>query len=317
MAAMITCPGRLGQRRTWPPRFTLTPLRAFGAVLLSLVACGGEPPTDSPPTIAPPGKRSTVDRPAEVSAPQIHLIYMIPSDGVDVGYDTTGAIAGSVGHFQYWLIGKTGLMLRPDIYQDRLDISFLKSTRSDAANAAHGTQMLSRLYAEVRAAGFDDPDTKYLIYYDGTNRLTCGEAMQGGPAAVLYLKGSVDGRSCGDGFSLGHGPRPGFWEFAMLHEVIHTLGMVDSDAPHHYDSSPWHVQDAADLMHSGGGLWTPTLLDRDNDDYYGLAVPAGVRNLMNDPILVPAPQATVALAQARMTPPPALPPFIHHVSRFR
>lgn len=313
---MSPCPGRLGHRRSPPAGLGHAPRRGWGAILLSLAACGGGPPTDAPPIIAPPGKRSTVDRPAEETGSQIHLIYMIPSDGLDVGYDTTGAIAGSVGHFQYWLIGKTGLMLRQDMYQHRLDISFMKSKRSDRENAAYGTQMLSRLYAEVRGAGFDEADTKYLIYYDGTNRLACGEAIQGGPAAVLYLKGSVDGHSCGDGFSLGHGPRPGFWEFAMLHEVIHTLGMVDDGAPNHYAGSPWHVQDDADLMHGGGGLWTPSLLDRDNDDYYGVAVPSGVRNLMNDPILVPVPQSTAALAKAQMAPPPPLPPFIHHVIQF-
>ena len=60
------------------------------------------------------------------------------------------------------------------------------------------------------------------------------------------------------------------------------------------------------------GLAAITLIDRNNDDYYGLAVPAGVRNLMNDPILVPAPNLVSERVAALETSAP-LPPFVHHV----
>lgn len=287
-------------------------IAGFGFLISLIAACGGEPPTGVPREVPPIGRRSTFDRPAEVAGPRIHAIYLIPADGIDLGYDTTVAVEQSVAFFQYWLAVRTGMMLRADTYQGRLDISFFKSNRSAAANAGFGTQLLNRLLFELRLAGFNDPDTKYLIYYDGSNPLTCGNAIQGGAAAAVYLRGSVDGKPCGGGFSLRNGRAADYWEFAMLHEVIHTLGMVDADAPHHNDGSPGHVEDGADLMHGGGGVWSPTLIDRGNDDYYGLAVPAGVRNLMNDPILVSAPDLVIAPAKSRDTA-VALPAFVHHV----
>jgi hypothetical protein len=262
--------------------------------------------------VPPIGRRSTFDRPAEVTGRQIHVIYMLPADGVDRGYDTTGVLAHSVALFQNWFAERTGTRLREDTYEQRLDVSFFRSSRSDATIASYGTQVLSRIYGELRLAGFDRAETKYLIYYGGTNQITCGNAMQDGPAAAVYLLGRVGGKTCGDGASLRVRLVPDYWEFAMLHEVIHTLGMVDGGAPHHNHDSPWHVQDGADLMHGGGGLWAPTLIDRDNDDYYGLAVPAGVRNLMDDPILVPAPDLVSERVAARETRAP-LPPFVHHV----
>lgn len=289
----------------------MTRLTASGFLISLAAACGGDPPTDVPRDIPPIGRRATFDRPAEVTGRQIHVIYLLPSDGIDRGYDTTGILAHSVALFQNWLAARTGMWLRQDTWNGYLDISFVRSSRSDAANAAYGTRLLSRLYAEIRLAGFDTFNTRYLIYYEGSNPLTCGNAMQDGPVAAVYLRGKVGGNSCGGGISLRLGMVPDYWEFAMLHEVMHTLGIVDPAAPNHYEAEPWHVQDPADLMHTGG-FWSPTMIDRDNDDYYGPAVPAGVRNLMNDPILVPAPDLTIARSGAGDIGSP-LPRFVHHV----
>jgi hypothetical protein len=291
----------------------LLPRIAGFSFLVSLTtACGGEPPTDVPRDVPPIGRRATFDRPAEVTGRQIHVTYMLPADGVDTGYDTTGILAHSVALFQSWFAQRTGSRLREDTYEGGLDISFFRSSRSDATIASYGTQALNRIYTELRLAGFDRPDHKYLIYYDGTNLLTCGNALQDGPAAALYLRGSIEGRRCGGGASLRARTTPDYWEFAMLHEVIHTLGMVDAAAPNHDEGSPWHVYDGADLMHGGGVAWTPTMIDRDNDDYYGQAVPSGVRNLLNDPILIPASNLAIARSVAGDIGPP-LPPFVHHV----
>jgi hypothetical protein len=287
-------------------------IAGFGFLISLTAACGGEPPTEVPRDVPPIGRRATFDRPAEVTGRQIHVIYMLPADGVDRGYDTTGILAHSVALFQNWLAARTGTWLRQDTWDGYLDISFVRSSRSDAANAAYGTQLLSRIYAEIRLAGFNAFNTKYLIYYDGSNPLTCGNAMQDGPVAAVYLGGKVDGHSCGGGISLRIGRVPDYWEFAMLHEVMHTLGIVDPAAPNHDEGSPWHVYDGADLMHGGGAAWTPTMIDRDNDDYYGQAVPSGVRNLLNDPILIPAPNLAIARSVAGDIGPP-LPPFVHHV----
>ncbi|HEX9892554.1 MAG TPA: hypothetical protein VGA78_01465 [Gemmatimonadales bacterium] len=282
-----------------------------------LAACGGDNPAELPRPIPPIGNRATADRPAETSGSQIHIIYMVPADGKDTGIDTTGRLENSVGSFQNWLVGKVGKRIRQDTYQGRLDISFFKSSKADADIAASGQSILRNLYDELHAAGFDDPATKYLIYYDGTNPNTCGNAFRDGPAAALYLRGSANGKSCIGRFVTSPDAHPGYWEFAMLHEILHTLGMVDAKAPHHDATRPLHVEDGEDLMHGGGGTWLPDFVDRDNDDYYGDSVPSNARNLRNDPILVSAPAAAIARAQAQLTRPRFIPHFVHEVLEFK
>ena len=244
------------------------------------------PPTESSNSVAPIGRRSTTDRPAEVSGRQIHVIYMIPRDGRDRGFDTTGTLERSVIRFQNWFSFRTALKLREDQYQGRLDITFFRSNRTDAQVARFGRLILNALYVELRAAGFDDPDTKYLIYYDGTNPLTCANAIQEGAAAAVYLNGTFDGETCRTGFVLDVGP-PGYWDFAMLHETMHTLGAVHFNAPNHEDDQRWHVADGADLMHGGGDVtWRPQLVDRGNDDYWSDSLPPWIPNLRYDSIFV-------------------------------
>jgi hypothetical protein len=56
-------------------------------------------------------------------------------------------------------------------------------------------------------------------------------------------------------------------DFAILHEVLHTMGFVPTCAPHHTRSG--HVSDdPRDLMYAGDEPWRPSVLDVGQDDYY-------------------------------------------------
>ena len=56
-------------------------------------------------------------------------------------------------------------------------------------------------------------------------------------------------------------------DFAVLHEVLHTMGFVPACAPHHTRSG--HVSDdPRDLMYAGDEPWRPSVLDVGQDDYY-------------------------------------------------
>jgi hypothetical protein len=180
--------------------------------------------------------------------------------------------------------------------------------------AALGTSLLRTIYLEILDAGFRDPGTKYLVYYDGTHS-TCGSATQDGPVAALYLKGRAGTKSCITPFS--QSSRPGYWEYTALHEIIHTLGIVDPDAPRHDAENPWHVRDAEDLMHGGGGVWLPAFVDRHQDSYHGADVPPAIRNLSKDPILIPVPLEARPGSGAFVSPPTPLSPFPHEVLRWR
>jgi hypothetical protein len=106
----------------------------------------------------------------------------------------------------------------------------------------------------------------------------------------MYLRGTPPGSpACGTN-SLAASPSapPGYFEFGMLHEILHTLGFVASNAPREHAAG--HVPESNDLMYSGTAPWAlPNLvLDIGQDDYYGANVPAGVLNLRDSPFLLAA-----------------------------
>ena len=224
------------------------------------------------PTRALP--RSAVDRLDEVRGPQIHVVYAVPADGADRRLDETGALEGSVGSFQGWLAAETGgANLRLDTYQGSLDVSFFRLAATDAAVASRGPFVRDAVESELRAAGFDRPDRIYAVYYDGSSTFACGGSFWppqlNGNAVVMYLRGRPSGVMCElNGFAAASAP-PTYWEYAMLHDLLHGLGMVPTCAPHHHLAG--HVSDFAnDLMWAGNQPWLfPARLDIGRDDYYG------------------------------------------------
>ncbi|HEY8103470.1 MAG TPA: hypothetical protein VIE18_03080 [Gaiellaceae bacterium] len=224
--------------------------------------------------VAPAGAalpRSEVDRLDEARGPQIHFVYAVPSDGEDRRLDEQGLVESSVGLFQAWLAGQTGgPNLRVDTYQGALDVSFRRLSQTDAAIAANGAFVREAVQGELNAAGFNQPDRLYAVYYDGSSTYSCGGAfwppsLQGN-TVVMYLRGTPN---CNSNALSPAGTAPRYWEFAMLHDILHGLGMVGTCAPHHTLSG--HVSDFAnDLMYAGTSPWgLPPTLDIGRDDYYG------------------------------------------------
>ena len=82
---------------------------------------------------------------------------------------------------------------------------------------------------------------------------------------------------CGDNPVGADATNPRYFDYSMVHEVVHTLGFVAACAPH--ISVQAHVDVAADdLMYSprtaGAPPWQfPAVLDVGHDDYYGHAIP--------------------------------------------
>jgi hypothetical protein len=62
--------------------------------------------------------RATADRPDDFPGLQIHMVYAVPSDRPDRGFDTDGSIENAVAAFQTWLAARTGgRALRIDTYR--------------------------------------------------------------------------------------------------------------------------------------------------------------------------------------------------------
>ena len=239
-------------------------MRRGPLIVLCAALLGAEPAGAALP-------RSEVDRLDEVRGPQIHFLYVVPADGEDRRLDEQGLVESSVGLFQGWLAGQTGgPNLRVDTYQGSLDVSFRRLTQTDAAIAANGAFVREAVERDLNAAGFTQPDRLYAVYYDGSSTYSCGgafwpPAIQGN-TVVMYLRGTPN---CFSNALAAPGSPARYWEFAMLHDILHGLGIVGTCAPHQHRSG--HVSDFAnDLMYAGDSPWgLPPTLDIGRDDYYG------------------------------------------------
>src|SRR5262249_53718413 len=142
--------------------------------------------------------RSTSDRPDDFQGPQVHVLYVVPSDGVDRALDTDGTIAASVANFQGWLRGQTGgRALRVDTFQGEVDVSFARLGLTDAELAAKGLSLRDTIEQSLVADGFDAPGKLYAVYYDGSDTAACGggawpPALVGTVAAV-YMRATYGG----------------------------------------------------------------------------------------------------------------------------
>lgn len=221
--------------------------------------------------------RAATDRPDDRSSVQVHFLYVVPRDGVDRALDTGSVISASVNSWQAWLRRQTGgRELYVDTSQGELDVSFFRLATDDAVVAGRGPFVREQIEEEIFAAGFNSPTKTYAVYYDGTSTWSCGGADPQptfrGSVAAMYLRGAPTGAPPCASNPLGVTP-PGYFEFGMLHELMHNLGFVPSCAPHvtqvdHVSDSPF------DLMWGGDAPWgvgapEAMRLDVGHDDYYG------------------------------------------------
>lgn len=260
--------------------------------------------------------RSSSDRPDERSGEQIHVMYVLPSDGADRALDTDGTIAASVKNWQTWLQGQTGgrgLFL--DTAQAELDITFARLPQTDAQYAGNGAYIRDAIERDLHAAGFDAPGKIYLVYYDGSSTVACGggawpPTLVGNVAAVYtratYGQGSLCYTPSRSLAGIQH------MDYAAVHEVMHTIGIVPACARHQTRSG--HVSDSpTDLMYAGDQPWYPSVLDIGRDDYFEAHIP-GCLDLADSPYFgatqptVPAPSGGgdnggggAALAKVKLT----------------
>jgi hypothetical protein len=177
-------------------------------------------------------ERNANDLPDDFIGHQIHVMYVLPSDGVDEHLATNGTLARSVSTFQRWLAGQTsGPQLRLDTYRGALDITFFRLSRTDSQIARYGAFVRDQIESELVDAGFNDPNKIYAVYYGGGSTYSCGGGAWPpelpGVVAALYLKGTPpEARPCATNSFASSEDRPGYLEFSMLHEIIHTIGVV-------------------------------------------------------------------------------------------
>jgi hypothetical protein len=235
-----------------------------------------------------------MDRTDDVDGAQVHVVYVVPSDAADRELDRNGTLARSITSFHSWFrLRSGGYEIRFDTHDGELDITFFRLARTDDEIRAYGAFVVTQIEAELANAGRMHDDKLYLIYYDGGSTWACGGAAWPphvpGRAAAMYLRGTPAGASCGNvAFVNSATDFPGYWEFAALHDLVHTTGIVSADAPNHTHAYPAHVPERNDLMYSGPQSWiinNTTVIDVNGDDYFGPNVPAGLPDLADSPYL--------------------------------
>ena len=214
--------------------------------------------------------RSTVDRPDDVSGPQVHYIYATPSDGPDRQLDTDGSIESSVRKAQDWMASQAETRsMRVDTYNGSLDISFFRSQRSGQALGAYGRYIVNEMRNELWAAGFSRDSNKILaVYYDGTYNEGCGAANW--PPQVPGNTGMIVLPRCAP---LSNSILRST-DLSSLHEVLHATGQVPLSAPH--SNGEGHTNDDnRDFMNQFAGSGANIsdvgeyfVLDAARDDYY-------------------------------------------------
>ena len=173
---------------------------------------------------------------------------------------------------QQWFIEKTGGP-RLRLVAGSVPVVFVGDT--DTQIAAYGDRVRDRVEELLQREGYDDPYRLYAVWYDGTSTFSCGGGawppdLQGHVAA-LYLKGRYDSGGhtvdCAQDRFSSDGVTVEINELKMLHEIMHTLGLVGRGAPHH--TREGHTSDSPrDLMYAGDEDWDPRVLDVGHDDYY-------------------------------------------------
>lgn len=235
---------------------------------------------------------ATKDRKDRNRSPQIHLIYAVPLDGTDRGLDTDGTIVKSAQASRRWFQEASGGRdLRFDEFQGELDITFVRLPKTDAQIRARGVFVRDELEKLLRARGFKSANKIYAVFYDGSSTHACGGAswppVLKGKVAALYLRGAIPGfLPCSDNPFAQDEESPGYWEFVLVHEILHTLGFVATCAPSHAFSG--HVgDDNEDLMYAGNLPWMPSLLDVNRNDYFAHSN-GRCPDLMDSGFLLPA-----------------------------
>lgn len=142
--------------------------------------------------------------------------------------------------------GQPGMRLRIACQDGEIDVpNEVLPTDKDEAT-------FSTIKSDLLDAGYDDPKTKYLVFYDDPEACGCAGLGQ------IY----DDDRPGAENWNNGNGNTPlygvnygetGTWGTEVtLHELSHTLGAVQHSAPH--STGGFHCTDGKDIMcYNDGG----------------------------------------------------------------
>ena len=209
---------------------------------------------------------SATDLPDATTGPQVHAVYVIPSDSPDQFPAVANQIADDAASIDTWWAGQDPTRtLRFDqaVFPSctGLDITFLRMTATNAQVGTSASAAFELVVNALYATRLSSIYKRYLVYYDG-------------PAPSSQICGTGGGDfATGPGFAV-------VWRQACAgvptdsiaaHELLHTLGALPAGAPNACPNDPAHPCDSAtDVLYpfASGQPLSQLVLDFNHDDYY-------------------------------------------------
>ncbi len=139
---------------------------------------------------SPANPRTTIDQPDDFSGYQVHVVYVVPKDVADENLDTNGAVTDFLNGAQSFLDKQVGKHLLIDTYQDKYDITFLKSqytvaqlskksvSGSSDSSVGEAGNLLINEYAATQVPS-TNPKSYFFYLNVSLGNSFCGYATQG------------------------------------------------------------------------------------------------------------------------------------------
>lgn len=221
--------------------------------------------------VVAPNPRYERDQPDDLTGPQIHAVYALPSDAEDVSLDRYGDIERSLASIQHWLAEEIGYRLNLDTVGGKPDVTFVRLPFTAQEGEGQGDSLPLNLAAAIRERVGTSPDKAYAVYYAGRFGDACGGAAVEGRVAAVF----VDPDGCSPAAVGADAELASTYEAVMVHELLHVFGAVPACAPDRLETSPHVGGNLQDLMY-GGSEWSRQVeaaIDPGRDAYFGHGLP--------------------------------------------
>src|SRR5947209_4740303 len=250
-----------------------------------------------------------------VSGPRVQAIYAIPADRPDRSATVIPAIRATYAPRIDWQFNQSAAETGGEAHVTFVTEPTASGTGCQLSVAvahlsAAGDDSFSNTTSELKALGYSRTDRKYLIWMDSD--VLCG-------VGSLYSDAKPGLTNLNNGYApMFARVDSGCWNYAEGHELMHTLGAVQSGAPH--ATTNGHCWDEPDEMcyDDGSGIAMVTvctgrndaLFDCKHDDYFYAGVPPTVNwlathwNTFNSSWLLPSDLPALATIPIPGTAPP-------------
>jgi len=220
--------------------------------------------------------RSLVDRPDDLDGPQVRVLYVLPADSPDDGWDVDGTLDREVKAANEWLFTQGDRRVKFDTSNGDLDVTFVRLPYAEAelwvtpfrTGRKCGPEELCPhprdLMPVLKDMGVLSPDKIHILVYGGgfnpavrSHGLGCAGAIEVGAMMKPGVRDLMEGfRRCQPWIPATTPDSENAFGLVILHEIFHALGAVSRGAPDADDG--YHIgNDPSDLM--GGSQGTVKL----------------------------------------------------------